>query len=129
MNNIDKIMAEKVMGWKYVSGGMGNFYRRDKSAWGDPIFVQEWHPSTDISQALGDGKSLDTVVGKMRKKPPEGLGFKQFSLHYNPFNRDGERWVAQFSKLSETKWHEGFSDDPAMAIVKAALACEAAKDG
>lgn len=73
----------------------------------------DWHPSTDISQALGDGKSLDTVVGKICSENPEW----QFTLDYA-----FKKWSALFfeSAVGYIDHGSAEADTPAMAIYLAA---------
>ena len=91
-------MAERAMEWvKYMEPPLGVF----------------WHSSTDISQALGDGKSLDTVVGKICSENPEW----QFTLDYS-FGK----WSALFfeSAVGYIDHGSAEADTPAMAICLAA---------
>ncbi len=118
MADIDREMAEKVMGW--FKDFLGNWVKYMKPTHFDSDAKQatikmckaeNWHPSTDISQALG---GPDTVVGKMRKK-----GFS-FSMAISSTNDE--------SHVEFVKYKDGFAaiigkakhKDPAMAICLAA---------
>lgn len=116
MRDIDRDMAEKVAGWQYRDG----YYVVSKGVGREEIVsrIDIWHPSADISQALGDGKSLDTVVGKMKEK-----GFVLFSLA----QMDNETYSACFLQLSDRTRFFGYANIPATAICEAAL--EAVNDG
>ncbi len=69
MTDTDRIMAEKVMGWKYfesITDFVDPSYCETKDGIHFTFIVYEhgWHPSTDISQAF-------EVVEKMRELPSE----------------------------------------------------------
>ena len=114
--NIDREMAEKIMGWFDPDPIQSNIWANEDRS----ICMRhcDWHPSTDISQALGDGKSPDTVVGKICNENPEW----QFTLDY-AFGK----WSALFFE-SAVGYIAAFfidhgsaeADTPAMAICLAA---------
>lgn len=116
--NIDREMAEKVMGWQlgtttaiwYKSHGMEHARRTMKES-----SLYAWHPSTDINQALGDGKSLDTVVGKMKER-----GWLLNSL--SELDEGGFEAVFEFYNIETKEATLEFeeADTPAMSICKAA---------
>jgi len=114
MPKIDREMAEKVMRlFQKLDDFTNVVYWCDGSVYPTQFImpVNDWHPSTDIGQALGDGKSFDTVVGKMRER---GFCFKLEC-------RASGEFIAVFYKNHIRFVGEYYT--PAMAICKAALAC------
>jgi len=114
-NEIDREIAEKVMGWLLeIDGEAGRDWWRDKS--GYKQWEYTWHPSTDIAQAF-------QVVEKMREQD------YWFSIVYKTeMSRDGERelppaWWARFRCVQGGTRPDGYdhADTPEMAICKAAL--------
>lgn len=101
--DIDRRIAVEVMEWSLVNG-----------IWADdnglPIIADtRWNPKDNISQAMGDGKRLDTVVGKMQEYP-NCVGLY---LEY-----DGKEWGVMFGEKMD-RWST--ANAPAMAICLAAL--------
>ncbi len=125
MADIDRDMAEKVMEWE-ESCDPDPFVPHFQTGEGGTVFVTtqcapydwfEWHPSTDISQALGDG-GPDTVVGKMRKK-----GYACLLAQ----NQNNGTWLCEFWPIGGIEDDYAYlkrkgaeADTPKMAICLAA---------
>ena len=119
MADIDREMAEKVMEWHEDSYAPWGGLPHEGPSWvredGAMILQRDFTPSTDISQALGDSKSLDTVVGMMKKK-----GYDLILCTYSGQNKNTATFL-----LPPTAWNvphdwTGQADTPAMAICLAA---------
>lgn len=120
--NIDKDMAE-LCGWHLVEETHDYCFRAGRivphhAKWwknnkGNIEHLEsDWHPSVNINQALGNGKSHNTVVGAMREH--------RFGLYSLSQLEDG-RYCCCFLMLSDDERFYGTADTPAGAI------CEAAK--
>uniref|UniRef100_A0A6H2A3L6 Phage ABA sandwich domain-containing protein n=1 Tax=viral metagenome TaxID=1070528 RepID=A0A6H2A3L6_9ZZZZ len=100
MSELDRKMAERVMGWTLaVSIGI----------WEGSLVesIDSFTPTTDISQAF-------EVVEKMREKD------YTLSLYENPFFQN-KKWVVNFISTKDiNRSGEAFATTPAMAICLAA---------
>ena len=115
----DKILAD-VLCWHIEEDHHGEFWANSRVDWVAEKTDRPLIEQIDISQALGDGKSLDTVVGKMKEK-----GFVLFSLA----QMDNETYSACFLQLSNRIRFFGYANIPAMAICLAAEAAVQSKQG
>ena len=113
----DRLIAEKVMESEYFTDKIYTPRIRIVEMVrinGRVLLAVDWRPTTDISQAFGDGKSLDTVVGMMRKK-------KWFFTINSHINRELEYiYEAMFYRITK-KLTSASHEHPAAAIVDAAL--------
>ena len=124
MNDLDRKAAVVVMGWRFEQGGETfkqnpiSIYDHWQDSEGKFICYPEdcdFHPSTNIQQALGDG-GPGTVVGRMRE-----LGWRM-SLMFSTGDKEEPGFVAMFDKNRferMTDWI--FNTNPAAAIVEAAV--------
>lgn len=119
--DIDRQIAEKVMGWNYEQGSP---YRGERAMWCTPMtdekrcglgqkFVDGWKPSTNIAHAF-------EVVERMKDK-------WTFAICNNNVKHDycAEFWN-DLHPMDKGEFMQ-FADTPAMAICLAAL--EAVKGG
>jgi len=114
MSDTDRFLAQKLMGWvvdPYVARPWTVYLCDDQVV----MAINEWHPSTDITQALGDG-GPETVVEKMRER-----GWR---LYLNSpsvlvgFTKASARFVRILDNTDGTPWFH--NDLPAAAICEAA---------
>ena len=121
--DINREIAEKVMGWKYIperreqvgEQGVIHYFAAHWTDNSQLVFYEfQWHPSTNIAQAF-------MVVEKMRELRPDGSDGFNFNLNWQG-HKGITFCLAQFHRISGNLEHgQGSSDDPAEAICLAAL--------
>jgi len=116
-DQIDRMLAEKLMEWTIEPGkAEGRNYPEDfynLKEHGFQHTISDWHPTSDITQALGDG-GQGTVVGKMA-----ALNY-DFQLRTIVSSGKLLTWTSAFSLLDGyKKWVD--ADTPAEAICQAAV--------
>ena len=100
---IDALIAEKVMGWVRKGSGPSLWVGTDDEVkW----WVKHWAPSEDMRQAMQVARHL------------LGEGFASFEVSYHD---DGEHrgWSSYIGRIAGEHW--GWGDTPELAICKAAL--------
>jgi len=115
----DERVAREIMGWHSFAF---HWCKPSDEADGEfVILIRGWQPSKRIEQALGDSKSLDTVVGKMKEAD------YWFSMSYRTercINRELlPEWWARFRCIRGGTRPDGYAgaDTAPMAICQAAL--------
>ncbi len=114
MDNIDKQIAEKVMGWEALEPP-GFWWDETNHKFEKPVCkdgenpLNAWRPSTNIAHAF-------EVVGKMAGNK-KGYYFR---LEWFSGNLVRE-WTAEFNSVSRELYNLASADTPAMAICLAAL--------
>ncbi len=110
--------AEKLMGWTLRKINIPcsvvtdeEYYEREDGSFA--YWKKEWHPTQNITQALGDG-GPDTVVGALETK-----GWTIWALR-KALDGSGRYYCAFINKYSIPK--AGFGNTPATAISEAAKA-------
>ena len=101
---VTEFLAANLMGWcrnfPFTGWWIGN------------ISVGEFAPCSKIDQALGDGRSSDTVAGKMKEK-----GWSLRHISENPYMQDeNNRWVANYRHLETMQFIQEYGSTPAKAI-------------
>lgn len=101
-NDLDRLMAERVMGWK-----LGDTYWHGESVGGisAKYSINDWHPTSDIAQAMMCAKKIGGLV--LTEEYPEKHG--------------GERWCAEIGWQAPAIGNAN-ADTPALAICKAIAA-------
>jgi len=125
MMDTDRFLAERLMGWEFQQNAPKRFFclsvgndqgwwRKDKNDpqdWTCEKCSWDWHPTTSITQALGDG-GPGTVVGAMREK-----GWAYRIWQYAP----GKHACAFYEDMGAyPKTFRVIADTPKEAISKAA---------
>jgi hypothetical protein len=112
---LDRWAAEVLMGWRACMIGFAYF---DPSHPGNLRRTMDWHPSTDITQALGDA-GPGTVVGRMAEKGWE------FNLDNEAVGFLDDGWCADFMLREESRIIHDVNmngSTPSIAILRAAHA-------
>lgn len=110
---LDRLMAEKVMGWKESAEGnwWKTIYINPNAIFGEIEYsmkkVYNWHPTIDIAQAMECAEQL--------QKPPAAFYFRLTKK----YGFDGWFWLAEFNSDSRDLYYLSEANIPSLAIVKA----------
>ena len=111
MSKIDRLVAERVMGWTVrESDADDNDYERYSSGWA----VSRWNPSTDIAEAW-------EVVRNLRKRRFEPYDDPWTFQIVDSFTEDVRKWSASVGTVGFRFSHGGEHENECMAICLAAL--------
>lgn len=115
--DLDRWLAEKVMGWEYVDN-LNSWYPTEKQLGrerriDDGVSLQDWHPTTDITQAF-------QAVGKVLSIKNQDY---QWEFDLNLFEEMSDATFCKHYKRGKGKDlvfdAQSSIDAPAMAICKA----------
>lgn len=109
MNELDRLLAEKVMGWVDSAPGCDmKKHRQWKDSGGNFVMrVYHWHPTRDIAQAFMVAEKVDA---------------NEIEITMGSYFREAERWSCKIVERDSDERHWGQAATPALAISLAAKA-------